>query len=107
MRKAVEDLKREPVLATTTTIDEVPWGDYDLVILDAGAVGDLVKVISQIRARNAEARIILFSSSPTWEQAREAMLAGAVDYAPKVLRHNYILDVIRRGLSRQTRGAKK
>lgn len=106
LRGAVEDLDRELVLANVTT-SEIPWRDYDLVILDAGAVGDLGRVIAHIRARNAEARIIIFSSSPSWEQAREALLAGAVDYAPKELRHSYILGVVKRGLSKRVRDAKK
>jgi len=107
LRKAVEDLDRELTLATETPFNEVPWSDYDLVILDDGIAGDFAQMISQIHARNPEARIILFSSSPSWEQAREVMLAGAVDYAPKELRHNYILGVIKRALSRRVRDAKK
>jgi len=107
LRKALEDLGREPVPATENNIAEVPWGDYDLVILDDGAVGDLAGTISHIRARNPGGRIILFSSAPSWEQAREAMLAGAVDYAPKELRHKYIVGVIRRALSKRLRDVKR
>jgi DNA-binding NtrC family response regulator len=107
LRKAVEELDREPVLATGTAITEIPWGDYELVILDDSAVVELARVISQIRSLNPEARIIIFSSSPSWEQAREAMLAGAVDYAPRELRHKYILGVIRRALTKRIRDVRR
>lgn len=100
LRRALAELNRHLVLTTEATADEVSWAEHDLILIDAGAVGDLTRAISQIRARNPEARVIVFSSSPSWEQAREVMLAGAIDYAPKEFRHSNIVEVIRRGLGR-------
>jgi DNA-binding NtrC family response regulator len=101
LRMAIEILNKELDVATEMAIDDLPWSDYDLVILDAGAISNMTEIISQVRAHNMAARIILFSSSPTWKQAREAMQAGAMDYAPKVLQRDQILAVIRRGLTKQ------
>jgi DNA-binding NarL/FixJ family response regulator len=107
LRRALAELHRELVFATEATADEVQWGKHDLILLDAGAVGDLTQAISRIRARNADARIIIFSPSPSWEQAREVMLAGATDYAPRELRQANIVEVIRRGLGRPLLDPKK
>lgn len=107
LKRALAELHRELVLATEASADEVPWGEHDLVLLDAGGVGDMTRAISQIRARNPDARIIILAPSPSWEQAREAMLAGAVDYAPKDLKHANIVEVIRRALGRRLLDPKK
>lgn len=107
LKRALAELHRELVLATEASADEVPWGEHDLVLLDAGGVADMTRAISQIRARNPDARIIILAPSPSWEQAREAMLAGAVDYAPKDLKHANIVEVIRRALGRRLLDPKK
>lgn len=107
LRTAVEFLDKELVVATETAINDLSWSDYDLVILDAGAISDVPEVILQVRRRNPATHIIVFSSSPTWEQARETMLAGAVDYSPKVFEHTRILEVIRRALSKQVHKTQK
>jgi DNA-binding NtrC family response regulator len=107
VRIAVDDLNKELAVSTEMLIDYLPWDEYDLVILDAGARNDIEKVVARVHERNSAARIIVFSPSPRWEQAREALLAGAVDYAPKELQPAQVLSVIRRGLSKQVRETRK
>jgi DNA-binding NarL/FixJ family response regulator len=82
-------------------IQHIPWRDYDLVILDASVFSDLPSIISWIRSQDPEARIVVFSPAPAWKQAREVMLAGAIDYACKSLDREYILSTLKKNLARQ------
>jgi DNA-binding NarL/FixJ family response regulator len=100
LRSAMADLDRDLGIASEAEIDQIEWRDYDLVLLDAGVVGDLPAVISQIREHNPEARIIVFSSSPDWKQAREVMLAGGVDYTRKSLDREYISSTLKKNLAK-------
>lgn len=100
LRSAMAALDRELGIASEAEITQIAWCDYDLVILDAGIVSDLHAVISQIRAYNPEARIVVLSSSPDWKQAREVMLAGGVDYTRKSLDKDYILSTLKKDLAK-------
>lgn len=61
------------------------WFGVDLVILDAAAFDNLGQTISDLRGAYLSAKVLVFSSLPDWRQAREALLAGAIDYLPKSL----------------------
>lgn len=52
---------------------------YDYVILDATLDGlnDLIRSVLHI---NVGARVLVITTSPTWQRAREAFRAGATDY---------------------------
>ena len=58
---------------------------FDVIIVGAGSVFDPALLASRLRAQKPEARVVVATASPTWKQAREAMLAGAVDYTQKSL----------------------
>lgn len=94
-------LGRDLEYAGEAEMESILWCDYDVIILDAGVINDLPSTISLIRSRNAEARIVVFSSAPHWKQAREVMLAGAVDYAPKLLDSKYIFSTLTRNLAKR------
>jgi len=74
------------------------WGGYDLVIVDASVTTDLRSLISATRARDRSVRIAVFSAVADWRRAREAMLAGAVDYALKSLDEIQIVGTLKRDL---------
>jgi DNA-binding response OmpR family regulator len=59
--------------------------NYELVILDAGAIGnvDLTPIILSMRKSEPNARIVVVSSAPYWKEATETLLAGATDYIRK------------------------
>lgn len=59
--------------------------NYDLVIIDAAAVRDAPLLVSHIRTKCNDARIMIVTASPTWRRAREAFQAGATDYVQKSL----------------------
>jgi DNA-binding NtrC family response regulator len=65
-----------------TDLEFVGWRDYDLVVIGSSMASQSPGLIMQIRYRNRSAKIMVFSGRPDWREAREALLAGAVDYAP-------------------------
>jgi DNA-binding NarL/FixJ family response regulator len=65
-----------------TGIESVRWSNYDLVVIGSSMASRSTKIITLVRHRNRSARIVVFSTCPDWRDAREALLAGAVDYAP-------------------------
>lgn len=58
----------------------VVWDRYHLVLLDAGAVHDIVDLVCWVRKQAPRAYLVVISPDPRWKQAREVMLAGASDY---------------------------
>lgn len=57
--------------------------DYDMIIIDAGAIDDLEGLTSRIRAQRPEVRVVVVTEAPEWEYARDALQAGAADYLRK------------------------
>jgi DNA-binding response OmpR family regulator len=74
---------------------------YQLIVIDANLMRDIVDVVCQLRKANPAASIIVVSSSPDWRQAREVLLAGASDYAPELLDSENILLDLQRSMKRQ------
>jgi DNA-binding NtrC family response regulator len=60
---------------------------YEIIVVDVGTVGDrkYPSLVSDIRAEQREARIVVASAAPTWRQAKDAFHAGAIDYIRKSL----------------------
>ena len=98
---AASALDRALEVASEAEREHIPWRDYDLIILDAGVVSDLVSTIHWIHLQDSEARVVVLSSAPTWKQAREVMLAGAIDYTRKSLDREHILSTLKRNLTRR------
>lgn len=61
----------------------VAAGHYDAVILDASHVSDVLGLVTEMRRRDAGARVLVASAAPTWRQARDAYNAGAYRYLVK------------------------
>jgi DNA-binding NarL/FixJ family response regulator len=73
---------------------------YDVIIVDAAAVGNEVLLISRVRAQQPQARIVVVTASPTWRRAREALRAGAMDYISKSLSEREFLSAFKDVLAR-------
>lgn len=54
-----------------------------VAIVDAAAVEDVPALVSCLRRQCPESRIVVATASPTWQRARDAFQAGAVDYIRK------------------------
>jgi DNA-binding NarL/FixJ family response regulator len=99
LQEAASALDRALEVVSEAEREHIRWRDYDLIILDAGVVSDLVSTIHWIHLQDSGARVVVLSSAPTWKQAREVMLAGAMDYARKSLNREHILSTLKRNLT--------
>ncbi len=71
---------------------------YAAVIIDAGVVNDPYALTLQVCTQRPGTRVIIVTASPTWQRARQAFQAGALDYVRKSLDeaelHNRIVAVL-------------
>jgi DNA-binding NtrC family response regulator len=58
---------------------------YDLVIIDAKEIEHAEEWVARLRSQLPSTRIVVLADAPTWQQAREAFLAGSMDYAKKLV----------------------
>jgi DNA-binding NarL/FixJ family response regulator len=81
-------------LSSLGTLDLVPAEDanarsidhkYDIVTVDATYVKNVEKFVSSLRREKPDRKIVVITAAPTWQQARAAFAAGAIDYLPKTL----------------------
>jgi vacuolar-type H+-ATPase subunit F/Vma7 len=52
---------------------------YNLLIIDAGAVNNVARLVSNLRMEQSKP-VLVVTASPTWQTAREILKAGAIDY---------------------------
>jgi DNA-binding response OmpR family regulator len=76
------------------------WEEYALILLDANSTVDLAEVICLILRSYADASIVVLSATPTWYEAREVLMAGAIDYEDKSLPEASLFALLRRVLAR-------
>jgi CheY-like chemotaxis protein len=58
----------------------------DLIILDATDLSqDIAALVGQLRGEQPQTPIVVATTSPTWQRARQAFRAGANDYIRKSL----------------------
>src|SRR6267378_3009134 len=69
---------------------------HDLMIIDATFTENVDALISEIRSAQPERRIVVVTASPTWQRARAAFEAGAIDYLPKSLSKTDLLNTLTR-----------
>jgi len=73
---------------------------YTLVFLDAGILADLkgfnslTNMLDQLFSHHPQVRVLVTTSSPTWKRAREALVAGAVDYIRQTLDPNSLYNTL-------------
>lgn len=73
---------------------EIKQNEYDIIILETGITLDIANFITHIRSNKPNAKVIISSASPTWQRARQAFLAGAVDYMSTSLDEKEIRSII-------------
>lgn len=70
--------------------------EYDVVVIDAASVKEVEYLVSRLRAKKKNCRIVVITSSPTWQRARAAFEAGAMDYFSRSFDKTELLDTFRR-----------
>ena len=73
------------ITAPGKAIEVVAKQSYDVILIDARAVNDTIALITRLQEQRPDARIIVATASPTWQNARQVLKAGAVDYIQKSL----------------------
>ena len=99
LREALAPLGELCVDSEGNTLHKIPPQHYDAIIVDAGAVKDVVAITHGLRHRCPQARVIIATTSPTWKRAREALRAGATDYIRKSLDKKKLYSEIKATLS--------
>jgi DNA-binding response OmpR family regulator len=95
LREALTPLGRLDVMTPEQVAASGLDGKYDLVAVDATHVEDVEQFVSRLRAECPERRIVVLSAAPTWQSARAAFEAGAMDYLPKDLDKRNLLKTFR------------
>ena len=63
-----------------------------LVLVDSGCVTNVMDLVSRIRGKFPNVKILVVSASPVWKEVRKVIYAGADDYCQKTLDGNGILE---------------
>lgn len=110
-RKILDDaltpMGKLQVVSKRDAFTEIVNEYYDIVIIDATVVGDVEVLVSSLRSSQLGSRIVVMTASPTWQRARAAFEAGAVDYIPKTFSkaelHDTFNRILRKSLPPQLR----
>lgn len=101
LRRVVSDMGKNLVVIDHRDWRDAMAPDYDLILLDASSVADVVSTVRQILSAAPRSRLLVVTPTPHWRQAKEALLAGAIDYVRKVEDEGAIRAAIQTGLSRK------
>ena len=65
------------------------------IMIDASSVHcDLVSLVKDIQKQHGSVPIVIASASPNWEQARDVLHAGAVDYVKRTTDIQALIDLL-------------
>ena len=76
--------------------DNLPEGDFSIVLLDASLTSQVVQVVKHILQRYRRSKIIVVAADPSWKETRAVLLAGAHDYLSKSYFKDDLLNSIQR-----------
>jgi DNA-binding NtrC family response regulator len=95
LQEALSPLGSVAIAKEREALSRVQQDQYDVIIVDATVVTGAAELASRIRQTRPGARIVIATTSPTWQRAREAYHAGAIDYIRKTLVHEELLATFR------------
>ncbi|MBM3272523.1 response regulator [Candidatus Kaiserbacteria bacterium] len=84
LQRALGPLGKLSVIRASNGIVQL-YEKYDVAIVDATVVEEVEFLVSRLRTKQPTCRIVVVTASPTWQRARTAFEAGAIDYIPKSL----------------------
>lgn len=85
LQAALQPLGELHIVSESDAVQAICDRTYDVVIIDAGQVSEPFELTGRLRQFNPETQVIIATASPTWQRARQALRAGAVDYIRKSL----------------------
>lgn len=77
------------IVSEAGAIGEISRTHYDLIVIDATTVQEPAKLVSHLRGQRRDARIVVLTISPTWQEARDVLRAGAIDYFDSLDREGF------------------
>ena len=77
------------IVSEAGAIGEISRTHYDLIVIDATTVQEPAKLVSRLREQRRDARIVVLTISPTWQEARDVLRAGAIDYFDSLDREGF------------------
>lgn len=99
LRAALAPLGTLEVVEVGNAMNQIKEAD-GLVIVDATFVDKVDAVVSNLRTERPDSRIVVMTASPTWQRARAAFEAGAIDYLPKTMEEGELVDTFRQILKK-------
>lgn len=95
IERAIEQIGRV-ICKTTSELDQCSGAKKaDLIIVDASTTQRTAQVIAMLRSVNRAGRIVVFTASPDWKEARDVLKAGALDYVPKSVQGTRLQEYLR------------
>jgi DNA-binding response OmpR family regulator len=72
---------------------------YDLILIEASSIkGSIVALVSRLKGDCSGTPIIVVTTSPTWQNARDVFIAGAADYMRSTLDEERLLTLLSNAL---------
>jgi response regulator of citrate/malate metabolism len=85
LAEAAAPLGELAVIESGKAMEYIIDTERDVIMLDSSLEGDVIEEVTRLRAEKPGCRVVVVTASPTWERARAAFRAGAVDYLPNTL----------------------
>lgn len=85
VREALAPLGESETFTASEAESPMASLDYQMIIIDAGAVEEVTSLIQQMRQQSSSVLIIVATAAPTWQTAKEVFMTGANDYIRKSL----------------------
>src|SRR5437763_1110031 len=83
LARALDSLAVVGVASAASVPEQLPEVPYDMIIIDATVVSYMEDLVSALRETRPHTPIVIVTASPTWQRARGAFQAGAVEYIRK------------------------
>jgi len=100
VREELRPLGELETVPDSEALAQISKADYQMIIIDAGAVEDMASLISDLRKVASSVPIVVATASPTWQSAKEVFMTGADDYIRKSLDASALGTTLREILSR-------
>jgi len=100
LEQALMPLGQLRVVQADYAVSQIAEEEYNIVIVDATAIEEVELLASRLRATRPDCRIVVMTASPTWQRARAAFEAGAIDYIPKSFNKDKLLDTFKQILQK-------